>query len=95
MLIPARCSQVDVGNNSIGKEQALNLISIFKEKDQMVSVGLALCNLGVDGAKAVADYVSVSASLTKIDVRLNALGDDGKAALRKAVEGRSGFQLML
>ena len=67
MLIPACCSQVDVGNNSIGKEQALNLISIFKEKDQMVSVGLARCDLGVDGAKAVADYVSVSASLTKIE----------------------------
>ena len=66
MLIPARCSQVDVGYNSIGKEQALNLISIFKEKDQMVSVGLARCDLGVDGAKAVADYVSVSASLTNL-----------------------------
>ena len=57
---------MDVGINKIGREQALNLVSIFKQKDQMKSVGLAACDLGIDGAKAVADYVSVSPSLTKI-----------------------------
>ena len=36
-----------------------------KEK-QMVSVGLARCNLGVGGAQAIADYISVSASLTQV-----------------------------
>ena len=66
MLIPARCSQVDVGQSRISKEVALSLISILKEKDQMASVGLAHCDLGVDGAKAGADYVSVSASLTNL-----------------------------
>ena len=66
MLTLAISSQVDVGYNSIGKEQALNLVGIFKQKDQMKSVGLAACNLDVDGAKAVADYVSVSASLTTV-----------------------------
>ena len=39
--------------------------------------------------------LSVSGSLTKIDVRYNLLGDDGEAALRKVVEERSGFELML
>ena len=58
---------VNVMGNNIGKEQALNLVSIFKEKDQMKSIGLASCNLGVDGAKAVADYVSGSAVLTMIE----------------------------
>ena len=62
MLTFAASSQVDVGFNSIGTEQALALVSIFKEKDQMKSVGLGGCDLGIDGAKAVADYVSVSAS---------------------------------
>ena len=49
----------------------------------------------IEGIKAIAHALSVTTSLTKIDVRLNALGDDGRAALHKAVEGRSGFQLML
>ena len=66
MLTFAASSQVDVSHNSIGTEQALALVSIFKEKDQMKSVGLADCDLGIDGAKAVADYVSVSASLTSV-----------------------------
>ena len=66
MLTFAASSQVDVRHNSIGTEQALTLVSIFKEKDQMKSVGLADCDLGIDGAKAVADYVSVSASLTSV-----------------------------
>ena len=64
---------MNVGYNEIGKAQALNLVSIFKQKDQMKSVGLEGCNLGVDGAKAVADYVSISAVLTSINLSSNQL----------------------
>ena len=37
----------------------------------------------------------VSASLTKLDARYNSMGEEGKAALRKAVEARPGFELSL
>ena len=51
--LSAVLTSIDVGYNKIGKEQALSLVSIFKKKDQMKSVGLAAyCDLGVDGAKA-------------------------------------------
>ena len=40
--------------------------SLFKKKDQMKSIGLASCDLGVDGAKAVADYVSGSKAMDTI-----------------------------
>ena len=76
---------MDVGSNKIGREQALNLVSIFKQKDQMKSVGLAACDLGIDGAKAVADYVSVSPSLTCVDVRSNQIGGDSASQLSAAV----------
>ena len=66
LAVTAELTSLDVGYNQIGKEQALALVSIFKEKDQMKSVGLAGCSLGVDGAKTVADYVSVSGSLTEV-----------------------------
>ena len=39
--------------------------------------------------------ILVSASMTRLDVRYNVLGAEGEAALRKAVEGRSGFELLL
>jgi hypothetical protein len=53
-------------------------------------------DIGPEGAKALADSLRVNASLTKLDVRYNSnMGEEGKTILRKAVEGRSGFELML
>ena len=77
---------MDVGFNKIGREQALNLVSIFKQKDQMKSVGLASCDLGIDGAKAVADYVSVSSSLTSVSLLANTFDDATVAMLLKLKE---------
>ena len=37
----------------------------------------------------------VSASLTKLDARSNMIRDEGRVALQKAVEARSGFELKL
>ena len=51
-------------------------------------------NIEPEGAKALAPAL-VRGSLTKLDARYNfSLGDEGEAALRKAVEGRAGFELM-
>ena len=47
--------------------------------------------IGAEGAKSLADALRVNASLTKLDVSYNSMGLVGAAALRKAVEGRSGF----
>jgi hypothetical protein len=43
----------------------------------------------------VAAMAGVVASMTRLDVRRNNLGEGGKAALRKALQGRSGFELLL
>jgi hypothetical protein len=48
-----------------------------------------------DGIKAIADSIAVTASLTRVDVRDNRLDMQDKDVLRKAVEGRSGFELLL
>ena len=61
----------------------------------MESIGMASCNLGVEGAKAMAELLSFTGSLTRLDVRYNSLGEEGEAVLRKAAEGRSGFELKL
>ena len=51
--------------------------------------------IGPEGAKALAPALAANASLTKLNVRYNSsMGEEGKAALRKAVEGRSGFELI-
>ena len=52
-------------------------------------------DIGTEGAKALAAGLAANASLTRLDARVNDLGEEGKAMLRKAVEGRSGFELQL
>jgi hypothetical protein len=39
--------------------------------------------------------ILVIASMTRLDVRHNLIGEEGKAALHEAIEGRSGFELLL
>ena len=39
--------------------------------------------------------LAVRGSLTRLDVRVNRLSEEGKEVLRTAVEGRSGFDLLL
>ena len=49
-----------------------------------------------DGIKAIAKSISVSASLTSINLQYNSMGKEGKVLLRKAVEERAGyFELLL
>ena len=74
LAVNGSLTSLDVGFNGIGKEAALELVSVFKEK-QMTSVGLAGCSLGAYGANIVAEYVCVSGySLTSLDLRSNGIG---------------------
>ena len=52
-------------------------------------------SITITGAKSVAAYLAVTASLTALDVGYNNLGDEGKALLQQAVQGRSGFDLKM
>ena len=51
--------------------------------------------LGSVGAEALAGALRVNGSMTRLDVRYNPLREEGEAVLRKAVERRSGFELVL
>ena len=59
------CVQIDVGYNSINQAASLELIAAMKGKS-MVSIGMAGCKLGVEGGKAMAELVSVTASVTSV-----------------------------
>ena len=47
----------------------------------MVSICMASCKLGVEGAQAMAQLILVTPSLTKILVGRNGLGDEGATIL--------------
>ena len=53
------------------------------------------CHLSISLFGYPSAVVQLLASLTKLRAEYNGLGGEGKAVLRKAVEGRSGFELKL
>ena len=55
--------------------------------NSMVSIGMMSCELGVEGAQAMAELVSVTASVTKILVGGNNLRDEGTIILCNALRG--------
>ena len=54
-----------MGYNDINQAASLELIAAMKGKS-MVSIGMASCELGVEGAKAMAELVSVTPSVTEV-----------------------------
>ena len=77
------CLQLDLSSNSIGGYYPPDAQS----EDDLISTP--------EGPKAIADALLVNGSLTSLDMRYNYMHTDGKTAQQKAVEGRSGFELML
>ena len=78
-------AQLDLSSNNLcGLEQREILPGLHRGKYNTVV-----------GITAIADALSVSGSVTKLNLRGNHLGAEDKAVLLKAVEGRSGFELEL
>ena len=61
----------------------------------MTTLYLGGNSIGVEGAKAIAEALKVTAVLTKLNLEYNDMGDAGKKAVRDAVKDRSGFELEL
>ena len=66
------CAQIDVSINSFNQAASLELIAAMKG-NSMVSIGMMSCELGVEGAQAMAELVSVTASITSVNILSNTL----------------------
>jgi Ran GTPase-activating protein (RanGAP) involved in mRNA processing and transport len=95
-------TSLSLGQNELGDEGAIAIAQALKESKvsklaslDLTGKGYGEGRIGPTGAKELAEYLWVTASLTKISVGGNQLGKEGSAVLRKAVEGRSGFELKL
>ena len=77
-------TSIDVGSNDIDQATSLELLAVMKSKN-MVSIGMASCKLGVEGAKQVADLLGASELLARIDLSGNNLGPEGAKTLAPAI----------
>jgi hypothetical protein len=99
LTVNASLTSLSLGGNELGDEGATALARALKESKVSKLASLDLtgkgygASIGPVGAKELAEYISVSSSLTKLDVIYNAIGAEGEKALRYAVKGREGFDL--
>ena len=70
-------------------------IKQLKGSETVEAIDLSRKRLEKLSAVVIASLIQGNASLTRLDVRYNSLGEEGEAVLRKAAEGRSGFELKL
>ena len=78
-------------------------MAIFSPSWQLNLSGNQLCGLdrwgsgtyNVEGITAIADALRVTPSLTRLNVKYNSLGDEGRAIISSAVQGKVDFDLSL
>ena len=83
----ASVTKILVSSNRLGAEGATILCDALRESKvtNVQELDLSDNNIGRDGAKAIAALCSVTASVTKILVRRNKLGDQGATVLCDAL----------
>jgi len=90
---------LNLKNNELGAEGwgAIFAAVCSSEVTKITSIDDSGERIGSEGAELIAEALrnAVNASLTRVDVRSNMLDWKGMDVLRKAVEGRSGLELLL
>ena len=97
IAVSASVTKILVSRNELGDKGATILCDALRESTvtNVEELDLSYNDIGPDGAKAIAALCAVCASMTRLDVRWSSLGEEGEAALRKVIGGRSGFELLL
>ncbi|EOD11632.1 hypothetical protein EMIHUDRAFT_214494 [Emiliania huxleyi CCMP1516] len=66
--VNAVLNSLDVGFNGLTEEAALSIVRVQRQRNKPTSLGLARCNIGPTVAVEIAQYVSDSEVLEKIDL---------------------------
>ena len=90
---------LDLRYNSMGEEGWAAIIGAVCSStvSKISTIDAASKGIGRAGAKLIAESLktNVNASMTRLDVRWNRLGEEDMALLRQTIEGRLGFELVL
>ena len=95
--VVASVTECNLRANGLGVEGWTIVFNALRDSptSKIATWDLSYERLGPEIAKPLAEYISVTASMTRLDVRQNLIGEESKAALHEAFEGRSGFELLL
>jgi hypothetical protein len=65
------------------------------KKTKLASLNMGQNSIGPVGAKSVAAMLAVTGTLIECNLSNNDMGEEGKASIRFAVQGKAGFHLHL
>ena len=80
--------------NDDGVSTVCDAIQSNKET-KLASLNMGANSIGPIGAKSVAAMVAVTGALIECDLSNNAMGEEGKASILSAAQGKAGFNLHL
>jgi hypothetical protein len=80
--------------NDDGVSAVCEAIQSNKET-KLASLNMGANSIGPIGAKSVAAMVAVTGALMECDLSNNAMGEEGKASILSAAQGKAGFNLHL
>ena len=105
LVSAASLTAVNLLRNKIDVESTAVLLAVRAERPslrtlcgfthQEVELDFKYNGLGPGDAMLLAPEIAVMTSLSMLDVQLEHIGDEGKAALEEAVNGREDFLLKL
>jgi len=85
-LLQAKEKSLDLSNNSIGNEGAIDLAEMLKVNKSLTRLDLSNNSIGDDGAIALAKMLKVNTSLEWLILSNNSIGDKGAKALAKTLK---------
>jgi serine/threonine protein kinase/Ran GTPase-activating protein (RanGAP) involved in mRNA processing and transport len=89
LVIPNRCTAVDLHNSTTSDDGAAALARVLVGNTAISIVRLASNKIGNAGAIALASVVSANAAITVVDLSDNAIGELGAARLAEAIATRT------
>ena len=86
LKISSTLKSLNVGYNFLREGAALSIVRAAKQQDTMEVLGLAWCDIGLPGAAALADYISLSSALKKLVLAGNWIRDGGASAFGQGLK---------
>ncbi len=88
---------LDLSYNDLKDEGVSAVCEAIQSNKETKLASLRMCanSIGPKGAKSVAAMVAVTGALIECDLSNNDMGEEGKASIRFAAQGKAGFNLHL
>jgi len=95
LKVNAAVTTLSLSNNVIGTKGTEAIAEALRVNTVVTTLDLGYNSIGPEGALTIAEALKINGILTTLILKFNTMGDAGAKAVHKAVEDRTGFDLVL